>query len=663
MEEGMKVLLATHHGFCYGVKRAVKLAEECANSSTAAYTLGPIIHNPQMVERLTQKGVGTIHDLSEITQGAVVIRSHGVGPDIYVQAKEKNLTIIDATCPHVKKAQHEARELALAGYHVIIVGDKEHPEVQSIIKWAGQAVTVVANATEAMAILPFKKLGVVSQTTFNAQNFTEIVDILRTKCHEFKICQTICTATEMRQQAAKELAQNVDVMLVIGGKNSANTTHLAEICHQTGKQVYHIETAEELQKDWFCYLNTVGITAGASTPDWLIEEVCDKMQEFNQMLEQELNQGLQKLKKGSIIKGKIISIRKDEVFVDIGNKAEGVITLGELAYPAPETAGAAVAEGQEINCMVLESDTNDGTIRLSKVQADKVVAWDKLEEAFQNKQPVEGKIVKAVKGGLTVAVFGIQGFLPGSQLSLRYVEDMAEYVDQTLAMLPIELDREKHRAVFSRKILLQQEKAAAEIKIFDSLTEGQTIIGTVSRLASFGAFVDIGGVDGLVHISDLSWQRVNSPDEVVSVGEKVEVVIVKIDAKAKKISLSLKQVQRDPWFDLTEDLTEGQSVSGKVTKLAKFGAFIEIKPNVEGLVHLSELSDKHVASADEVVKVGQAVTVKVLNIDKTAKKISLSIAKAQEEAERAEYQTYLGGEEAIHTTIGDKLGDLLKSLK
>jgi 4-hydroxy-3-methylbut-2-enyl diphosphate reductase len=659
----MELLLAEHRGFCYGVKRAVKLAEECADSKDNAYTLGPIIHNPQMVDRLAQKGVHTIHDLSEITRGTVVIRSHGVGPAVYKQAEEKNFKIVDATCPHVKKAQREAQQLALAGYLVVVVGDKEHPEVKSIVEWAGQEVLVVANTNEALAVLPAAKLGVVAQTTFAAQEFTAIVDILRSKCSEIKVCQTICTATEERQDAAKSLSAKVDVMIIIGGKNSANTTHLAEICAQTGKQIYHIETAAELQKDWFHYINSVGITAGASTPDWLIEEVYSKMQEFNQMLEQDLNQGLQKVQKGSIIKGKVISVRKDEVFVDIGYKAEGVIALAELAYPSPENASEAVTEGQEIDCMVLEPDANDGTVRLSKIQADKIASWDKLEEALKNKQPLEGKVLKAVKGGLTVAVFGIQGFLPGSQLALRYVEDMTEFIGQTLPMLPIELDREKSRAVFSRKILMQQEKAAAEKKIFDSLAEGQTLNGTVSRLASFGAFVDIGGVDGLVHISDLSWQRVNSPDEVVSVGEKVEVMVLKVDANTKKISLSLKQVQRDPWFDLIQDLAEGQNVSGKVTKLAKFGAFVQIKPNVEGLVHLSELSDKRVASAEEVVTAGQTVTVKILGIDKTAKKISLSIIKAKEDLDRAEYQTYLGGQESIHTTIGDKLGDLLKSLK
>ncbi|MCE5286222.1 MAG: bifunctional 4-hydroxy-3-methylbut-2-enyl diphosphate reductase/30S ribosomal protein S1 [Pelosinus sp.] len=659
----MKILLAEHRGFCYGVKRAVQLADECAKTFDNAYTLGPIIHNPQMVKRLAQKGVQTIDDLAEISAGTVVIRSHGVGPEVYKLAEEKALHIIDATCPHVKKAQQEAHKLALAGYQVIVVGDKHHPEVKSIVEWAGQAVIVIAAIEEALALSPTAKLGVVAQTTFPAQEFAAIVHTLCTKASEIKVCQTICTATEERQQAARNLSAAVDAMIVIGGKNSANTTHLAEICVETGNPVYHIETAAELKQDWFRYVKTVGITAGASTPDWLIEEAYNKMQEFNQMLEQDLNQGLQKLERGSIIKGKVVGIRKDEVFIDVGHKAEGLITLTELAYPVPENAAEVVSEGQEIDCMVLEPDASDGTIRLSKVQADKVAAWDKLTEAFQNKKPVEGKILKVVKGGLTVAVFGIQGFLPGSQLALRYVEDMTEFIDQTLLMLPIELDIEKHRAVFSRKVLLQQEKEAAEQRIFASLAEGQTIVGTVSRLASFGAFVDIGGVDGLVHISDLSWQRVNSPEEVVAVGEKVEVLILKVDAQAKKISLSLKQVQRDPWFDLTADLAENQIVAGKVTKLAKFGAFVEIKPQVEGLVHLSELSDKRVASAEEVVTVGQMVIVKILGIDRTGKKISLSLVKAKEDQDRAEYQTYLGGQESIHTTIGDKLGDLLKSLK
>jgi 4-hydroxy-3-methylbut-2-enyl diphosphate reductase len=633
------------------------MAQDCVGKSKAC-TLGPIIHNPQMVKKLADQGVGMVNYLSEVPGDTVIIRSHGVGPDIYQQASEKNLCVVDATCPHVKKAQQAACNMAQNGYTVVVVGERYHPEVKSIVEWAGKEAMVVETVQEAMAIAFTDKLGIVAQTTFADDAFQNIIEVLNTKCLEMQVARTICTATELRQQAAIELAGRVDVIVVIGGKNSANTTRLAQLCRNAGSKVYHIETAQELEQVWFVGIKTVGITAGASTPDWLIEEAYQKMQEFDQVINQEII----RLETGSIIKGKVVSIRKDEVFIDVGHKAEAIIPLVELAYPIPDNAADVVSEGQIIDVYVIDADASDGSIKLSKVKADKIVSWDKLEDDFANRQSIEGNVIEAVKGGLVISVYGIRGFIPASQVDLRFVENLTDFVGQSLRVLPIEVDRTKERIVLSRKVLLEEQRQLRQEEIFSSIAVNQVLIGTVRRITDFGAFVDIGGIDGLLHISDISWQRIKSPLEVVSVGDEVKVMVIKVDTPAKKISLSLKQVERDPWLDTVTQFSEGMIITGKVTKIVKFGAFVDIGKGVEGLVHVSEMAEHRIANAQEIVSEGQVIQVKILTIDIKNKRIALSMNEARQDAERAEYQEYLDDQSSSGgmTTIGDKLGHLFK---
>lgn len=651
----MKIIVAQHRGFCYGVKRAVDMAQDCADTPGQAVTLGPIIHNPQMVQRLEAQGIGMAHTLEEIGGGTVIIRSHGVGPDTYKLAKEMGLRVVDATCPHVKKAQQAAKELAESGYQVVIIGEKKHPEVKSIFEWSGKKAYIIETKDEAEGISFHDKLGIVAQTTFASDGFQDIVDVLKTKTNDINIKRTICTATDLRQQAALEVAVQVDVMIVIGGRNSANTTHLAELCMQSGCRTYHIETAEELQPEWFAGSNLVGITAGASTPDWLIEEVYKKMEAMNEFM----NESVKEIRVGSIIQGTVVGIRKEEVFVDVGYKAEGVIPLSELAYPIPEDAGHIVQVGDPIDVYVVEMDGQDG-LKLSKVKADRVVAWNKLTAALEAKELVTGKVIEAVKGGLAVVVFGVRGFIPASQVDIRYTENLAQFLGQTFSLLTIEVDEQKQRAVFSRRLVLEEEKRQREQAIFSSIAVNDILTGKVTRIADFGAFVDIGGVDGLVHISDLSWERVKSPADVVSIGDEVTVVVTKLDPQARKISLSLKQVTRDPWLDRIEQFSPGTSVKGKVTKVAGFGAFVEIAKGIEGLVRLSELAERKVTKAEEVVSIGQEVNVKILEIDKENKRLALSIIKASQDAERAEYQEYLTKNTEVGLTLGDKFGHLFR---
>ena len=653
----MKIIMAEHRGFCYGVKRAVGMAEECIGKPGEIHTLGPIIHNPQMVKRLSDEGIRVVNDLSQINNNStIIIRSHGVGPEVYAEAQAKNLKIIDATCPHVKRAQQAAQELFNDGYTVFVIGEKLHPEVKSIVEWSDNTALVVETVAEAMGLPAFARVGVVAQTTFSGDDFQAIINVLQSKCDELKVSRTICTATEQRQQAALQLASKVNVMIVVGGKNSANTSRLMQLCSDAGTLVYHIETAQELILKDFEGVQTVGITAGASTPDYLIEEVYQKMKEFDQLLES----GIKNLEQDSIIKGTVVGIRQAEVFVDIGYKAEGIITLAELSYPVVENAADVVSDGEVIDVYVLDAETHDGVIQLSKVKADQLLAWDKLENALRDEQTVEGKVLEAVKGGLKVAVFGINGFIPASMVELGFTEDLSPFVNQNFTLMPIEVDPLKKRVVLSRKVLLEKERRLQEEELFATLAVGQSLTGTVRRIVDFGAFVDIGGIDGLIHISDLSWHRVKTPHEVVSIGEEVQVIVLKIDSAGKRISLSLKKAGNDPWLDVVEQFSINQIVTAKITKITTFGAFAELVPGIEGLIHVSEMSEQRVNKVEEIVSIGQQVSVKILDINKDNKRIALSISKAKEDVEREEYCDYLGTQAGTGLTLGDKFAHLFK---
>jgi len=659
----LKIVCAEHCGFCYGVKRAVDLALETREEKAEpVFSLGPLIHNPQVVEQLDSRGIKVVDDVAEISSGAIIIRSHGVGPDVYDAAAAKGIEVIDATCPHVRRAQTAAREFAAAGYTVVVVGERDHPEVRSIVAWCRpQEVYVVRTKDEAVAIPHVPRLGVVAQTTFSSEQFDAIAEVLAHRGDVVKVAKTVCTATELRQAAAASLASKVDAMVVVGGRNSANTSRLAEICRTVNKKVFHIETVKDLNHEWFGGVSKVGITAGASTPDWIIKEVCNALEELEERLAQD-TQDTMSYEPGTLLKGKVVGVKKTEVFVDIGGKGEGVVPLAELAYPVPLSADEVVQEGQEIDVIVLKSGSEDGDIILSKVRAERQLAWERLEEARDQKQPVPARIIEPTKGGLVAAVFGLRGFVPASQADLHYVEDLGQFTGQELMVLPIEIDRNKNRVVLSRRAVLEAERQKREAEIYASLAPGQQVTGTVRRLASFGAFIDIGGVEGLAHISDLAWHKVKSPAEVLAVGDTVSAVVLKVDPEAKRISLSLKQAQPDPWLDGVSEFSEGMTVRGRITHLAKFGAFVELKPGIEGLVHVSELADRRVSTPQEVVSPGQEVAVKILGIDKGKKRISLSIAQAREDAERAEYQSYMNRQEdpGASSTIGDRIGHLLK---
>ena len=675
----MRIIVADKAGFCFGVKRAIDMAEEVVRERDGPiYSLGPLIHNPQVVDKLAQKGISAIDDPGEIHTGTVIIRSHGVEPGILSEVSARGLKLINATCPFVSRAQQIAKDLHTEGWQVIVVGDKDHPEVQGIVGWAeGQAI-VVQNSAEAEVLDYISKIGVLAQTTQPLLNFQQVVNILKQKTDQLKECNTICHATGERQQAALELARKVDVMIVVGGANSANTGKLANLCRSTGTPAYQIEIAAELRAEWFVNVDKAGLTAGASTPDWIIEEVKKRMEELGEIngieegMEQldEVNaaeEGMQEavevkaLRNGEIVKGVVVQIGQDEVLVDVGSKSEGFISARELSSFDINSPDEVVKVGDEIEVFVINAEDNEGRIKLSKTRADAESAWTKLEYLLESGETIKGTVKEVVKGGLLVDV-GVRAFLPASLVDKGYVEDLTKYVGEKITAQVIEINRSRRKVVLSRKAVLEEEYANHREELLDALQEKQTVKGIIRRITNFGAFVDIGGIDGLLHISEMAWYRVNHPSEIVQVGDEVNVMVLKVDRNTDKISLGLKQVLSNPWENVVDNYPVGSVVEAKVVRLAPFGAFVQLEPGVEGLVHISHLADHHVEKPEDVVSEGDAVSVKVLSVDMQDKRIRLSIKevakKFKEEKTVHNYES--NNQNSGEITIGEYLEASIK---
>lgn len=689
--EFLNLILAEHAGFCFGVKRALNLLEGALNQKKPIYTLGPLIHNPQVVEYFKKRGVKVVENLSQINkQNAVIVfRTHGVSPEIFSEARERGLSIIDATCPFVKRVQKKARQLLRQGYQVIIVGDPLHPEVQAINSWCENKAKIVNNQADLNNLHFCDKLGVVSQTTTNKDIWAKIVEDLKQKFPEAKTFNTICNATSQRQKAAKELASAVDLMIVIGGYNSSNTRKLAELCENVGTKTYHIEEAKELDPAWLKKAKNVGITAGASTPDWIIKEVISKMKEISEkdLMEHETPQGGENLNKeeavtgqnqdlkekyeetfvtlkpGEVITGTVVQVNENEVMVNVGYKSDGIIPLHELSAESFASPEEIVKNGDKIDVYVLKIEDKEGNLILSKKRADIKKAWDEIENIYQNKDEIEAEVTEQVKGGLLANVKGLRGFIPASHVALHYVPDLGEYIGKKLKFKIIEVDKKKNRIILSHKIVMEEEQERKRKETWESIKEGQIIKGKVQRLTDFGAFVDVGGVDGLIHISELSWGRVNHPSEVVKEGDEIEVKVLGVDRERGRISLGLKQILPDPWENIEEKYKIGTIITGKVVKLVNFGAFVEVEPGVEGLVHISQISREHIAKPEDVLAVGQEIKAKILDITPEEHKMSLSIREAEgSDYNRKQNETAINSEknERSGVTIGEMFGDLFE---
>jgi len=679
----LRIIRADKAGFCFGVKRAIEMAERAAIRGNTA-SLGPLIHNQQVVDYLKGKGINEVETLEEVEKGQqLVIRSHGVPPWIYAEAEKKGIRIIDATCPYVQKAQRLAEKSSKESF-VVVVGDRTHPEVIGIMGWAGQGAKAIESLEEARMLPYYPSIAVLAQTTQPNSNFSVITEELKKHTDNLIVHNTICSATDARQASASELSDKVDVMIVVGGRSSSNTRKLGAICSEKTK-TYLIETADEIQEIWFENVKLAGLTAGASTPDWIIEEVYKKMSEIMDknnvaldeeeiVAEQEPNKintpgeednmmdsfdnELPKIYGGAIVKGTVVKITDEEVFVDIAWKSEGIIPLEEVAATKVLNINEILKVGDTVTAMVTKVENKEGYTVLSRKRVVETEARERLARVAETKEEVTARVTEAIKGGLLVDL-GMRGFVPASQIETGFVEDLNKYVGKTLRLRVIEYDPAKKKLVLSQKAILAEEQAGKKEKLLETLKEGDIVKGIVRRLTSFGAFVDLGGVDGLLHVSDMAFSRVNHPSEIVNIDDEVEVQVLSIDKNKGRISLGLKQLKVNPWSVIAEKYPVGAIVKGKVARIATFGAFVQIEDGVDALVHISQLADRRVNKVEDVVKVGQEITAKVIECKPEEKRISLSIRELIADSQKASDQEALNSQQEVpDVTIGEAVGGL-----
>ncbi len=674
----MRVLVARSAGFCYGVRLAVDAASRLASIDNPCYTLGDIIHNPQMVRELKAKGAIPVREISDIPKGAtVVIRAHGVGQAILEQLTREGYQVHDATCPHVRRVQQMAHQAASRGIPVIVVGSADHPEIQGVLGWALGLGRAVRTPEQALLLPEMEEALVVSQTTLPEADFERVTEAIKRRVKSPVVRKTICPATMERQKEAQEIAAQVDVMLVVGGRGSNNTRELFELCRAVCPRTHLIETAWEISGISLTARDRIGLTAGASTPDGTFKEVVARMND-NERLDQtpetnetiapetvveaaeaavvepaaevsapaaqkpaeetqepkesngdsdfmaDIERTLVQIRPGQTITGTIVQITEDEVCVNVGYKADGLIKMADLTSEN-------VKIGDEIEVEVVKVNDGEGNVLLSQRNIVNKKFWDEIVAKFEAGETVDAVGKEAVKGGLIAMVNGIRTFIPASQLSQRYVEKIEDFVSQPMRLKIIEIDQAKKRIVASRKAVLAAEESERKKLIWGTLEVGSVVKGIVRRLTDFGAFVDIGGVDGLVHVTDLSWGRVRHPSDVVQVNQEIDVKILSIDPEKERISLSYKQTQSRPWDVAAEKYPVGSIVEGKVVRITTFGAFVELEPGLDGLVHISQCAMTRINKVEDAVSVGQIVRVKVLDVNTEARRISLSIRAVMEE--------------------------------
>ena len=643
----MKVILAKSAGFCYGVRRAVELAERTAAQKTPCVMLGSIIHNRDVVEHLAAQGLYAVKQPEDVPEGsAVIIRSHGESRAVHQGLEERGIEILDATCPNVTRIHQIVEEAEQRGRQPVIVGTPDHPEVLAIAGWCRSPV-VVSGEEELerwLSEAPERKerpLTFVSQTTSTKKIWEGCVKKAKKECTNAEFFDTICGATSKRQEEARQLAQKCELMVVVGDRHSSNTKRLAEICGEFCPHVLLIERAEDLELSQLPKANMVGITAGASTPAWIIKEVYDKMSdeimEIEKSFAELLEESIKTLNNGDKVTGTVVAITPTEVQVELGIKYPGYIALSELTDDPNAKVEDLVKVGDEIESIVMQVSDRDCLVKLSKRRLDINKGWEEIEAARENETVVEGVVTEDNKGGVVVSVKGVRVFVPASQTGLPREAPMTDLLKQRVRLVITEVNRARRRVVGSISRVLRAERAAAAEKVWAEIEEGKRYTGTVKSLTSYGAFVDIGGVDGMVHISELSWSRIKHPSEVVKVGDTVEVYVIAADKEKKKISLGMKDHSQDPWTVFTSTYKVGDTANVRIVKLMTFGAFAEVVPGVDGLIHISQLADHRVEKPGDVVAEGDKVDVKITDVDMENKKISLSIralleGNAEEEA-------------------------------
>ncbi|MCL2401337.1 MAG: bifunctional 4-hydroxy-3-methylbut-2-enyl diphosphate reductase/30S ribosomal protein S1 [Oscillospiraceae bacterium] len=692
----MRVIVAESAGFCFGVRRAVSICEKAAEEYGECVTLGPVIHNSHVIKDLEEKGVRTVLDISEIDPSVpVIIRCHGLGKNECERLTTLGARIIDATCPDVKKIQHIVETESGLGRTVLIIGERTHPEIIAISGWC-ENCEVFETPEELSAWLKSgnnaqKDVSVVFQTTGTQTIYRSCAQIIKKECTNPKIFDTICNATFKRQEEAIKLSKIADVMIVVGGKNSANSLRLADICREYCKKVIFTEDAVGLDIKHFHMAGTVGVTAGASTPEWIIKEVTQKMSEeikidetleareatipeappvqeevlqaniaqdaapeapesksaetdeapaapsdeegqsdAPETFEEMLEKSIKTLHTGQKVTGIVTSITATEVSVDLGTKQSGYIPVSELTDDPNADINEIVKVGDTIETFVMRVNDVEGMVMLSKKRLDAIKGWDDIEVARANRAIVEGIVTEENKGGIVVSVRGVRVFVPASQTGLPKSSPMTELVKKTVKLRITEVNQSKRRVVGSiRAVTFEERKEKAE-KLWNEIEVGKEYDGVVKSMTSYGVFVDIGGVDGMVHISELSWTRIKQPSDVVAVGDEIRVYVISFDKETRKISLGFRKAEDNPWARFTAQNQPGDVVNVKIVKMMPFGAFAEIYPGVDGLIHISQIADHRIGLPSEVLSEGQLVDVKITDIDHDRKKVSLSIKAVNE---------------------------------
>ncbi len=684
----MQITLAETAGFCFGVDRAINLVYSLVNSGEKVCTLGQIIHNKQVVDDLESRGVKTIESIDDAPDGyKIVIRTHGISKEIIDELEKKGIPYCNATCPFVLKI-HKIVSSYDENTTVLIAGDANHPEVIGIKSYCKGEAFVFKNDKELLELAKNENLSekssliCVSQTTFSTKEWKKCQKIIKKVCTNCKIFDTICNATSERQLEATELSENSDAMVVIGGRHSSNTCKLKDVS-AVNCDTFLIETAAELKNIDFSNYSKVGVTAGASTPSGIIKEVLKTMSEVKNEKEVEttsalteevvetaetadkaetaaveasadgeasfeelLNASYAKEDNSKVVKGTVVRITPTEVFVDVpGRKQTGVISIDDLSAEPVDKCEDVVSVGDELDLVIMKTNDEEGVQRLSKKLFDSVKGWEEIVAAAEADEVLEGVVVRVIKGGVVAAAKGSQIFIPASLTGVSRNDSLDILKGTTVKFKIVDLNKDRRRAVGSIKVVLNAERKEAEEKVWASIEEGQKIQGVVKSLTSYGAFVDIGGVDGMIHISELSWNRIKHPSEVVNVGDSVEVTIKSLDRENKKISLGFKKVEDNPWEIIKRDYPVDSVVKAKIVNFASFGAFANIIPGVDGLIHISQIANTHIKTPSDVLEIGQEVEAKITEIDFDKKRISLSIRALLPEEEQAPAEEETAAEE------------------
>lgn len=664
-----KIILAETAGFCFGVDRAVNLVYSLVNDGKKVCTLGPIIHNAQLVGDLEQRGVKIIDSIDECPDGyMVVVRTHGVEKSVIDDIENKNIDYVDATCPFVKKIHRIVKKFD-SSVPVLVAGDVNHPEVIGIRSYCNGKSFVFKNDEELQKILQNdyidknKKIICVSQTTFSLEEWKKCEKIIKKICTNCEIFDTICNATADRQNEAYEISKKSDAMIVIGGRHSSNTCKLRDVSSAHCRS-FLIETADELKSIDLSPYNVIGVTAGASTPSVIIKEVLKSMSEEIKEKEVEttsavteevvetaetadkavkepavkasadgeasfeelLNESFKENENSKVVTGTVVSITPTEVYVDVpGRKQTGVVAFNDLSAEPIDKCEDVVSVGDEIDLVIMKTDDQDGVLKLSKKLVDAQKGWDDIVAAKENDEILEGTVTQIIRGGVLVTTKGTRVFVPASLSGVPRNQELDSIKGQTVRFKIIDINPARRRAVGSIKVVADAERKEKQDAVWATLEVGKKMTGTVKSLTSYGAFVDLGGIDGMIHISELSWSRIKHPSEVVKVGDTVEVTIKALDEETRKISLGFKNIEDSPWEIMKRDYPVGSVVDARIVSFATFGAFANILPTVDGLIHISQISWDRIQTPQDVLKIGDVVKAKIIDIDYDKKRVSLSI--------------------------------------